>query len=131
MSVPQSILETLQANTAINAALPGRIFSGLLPSGVSDAVGPWLVFERISNVQEASLDGDAGLGQSRYQFTIGSSNKASVDTVRDLLLKLNATSYTAVGGQLVTFFHAGDHEHYDAQARIHTAVIDFLIWANT
>jgi hypothetical protein len=132
MNVSQSVVEALQANANLVSLVDNRIWNAVAPTGSTDARGPWIVFHRISNISEGAHDGDQQLARLRYQFTIGSSDKESVDAVRDALVNgLNCTEFTAASGQELSFFHADDHETFEPSDRTYTAIVDFFIWANT
>lgn len=145
LSIPSGILAALKADTALYALVGDNIWSTMAPTGTDgsgiptgvSADGVWIVFERISGMLESAHDGDQSLEHHRYQFTIASTSKETVDTVRDILSRnFNGLNYNYVNGAAesyhLLFLHDNDHESFEETLnRIYLAIVDKQIWTVT
>lgn len=125
-----AIRAALLANASIAALVSTRIYQHTAPLEVTE---PYIAFSKVSNRREADMDGDAGLGDHRYQFTIGGSDTDAVNALRDLLVAMNGTEYSSTQGAVtavLTFFHVDDRDGFSFdEGTVHPSV-DLRVWVN-
>ncbi len=128
----KSLVAALRANANLVAKVGNQISSSYAPS---DFIGVWVSFQKVSGKEEAAHDGNQLLTDRRFQFTISSANKVSVDEVSEILItEFNGVSFTAFPStpqeQELTFFHEDDQETWEEAPRQYTATVDLRIQAN-
>lgn len=128
----KSLVAALRANVDLAAKVGTQISSSYAPK---EFIGVWISFSKVSGKEESAHDGNSGPREHRYQLTISSSNKTSVDDTAEIIINqfngVNVTTFPSTANEWeLTFFHEDDQETWEESPRQYVATVDLRVQAN-
>lgn len=126
MNYKDSFIRALKANAPLFALVGERITAEFIPLATG-AAGPSLSVHHISGDQDGAHDGDAGLTTKRFQVTVQGTDPEVVDSVMDLLVKLNCVEFTDPDGVELVLFHGDDRGSRDDSTEFLGPSVDIFV----
>ncbi len=136
-----AIYAILSGNAAVAALVPGtvgnydfNIFPGLAPEAIGTAA--YIVFKRITGVEDNTLDGDSDLCESRIQVDCVAPTYSKAKAIRDAVMaagSLQGFRGTSANIVIQSCFQTNQHEFdqpspNNVNLRTFGRSIDFTVW---
>ncbi len=126
-SIKDALRQVLTDDAAVTALVAARIYNVTAPQ---NAVAlPYVTFQRISEVEEKTLDGPSGLYRDRWQFDCYGNTRASVDAVGDAIYAALAGFRGTLGIiQLSSITLSNRSDLFESVTRLDRDSHDYIVW---
>ena len=125
MSLESELYTWLKTNVML---VGNRVYAVVAPQ---DVISPYLVFTRISDVPDYTLEGASGLSVCRVQFTAVSGTYGSARAVIAQLGTVLSGFRGVMGGLSVSsVFKELETDSYDPEALLYQSIADYMFTIN-